>query len=41
MFEFFAATVLPCLTSALHNILIAATGALITWALGKLRTQFA
>jgi len=41
MFEFFAASVLPTLTSVLHNLLTAAAGALIAWTLGKLRTSFA
>lgn len=41
MFEFFAASVLPVLTSALYNVLTAAAGALIAWAIGKLRTSFA
>ena len=41
MFEFFAASVLPMLTSALYNVLAAATGALIAWAISRLRTSFA
>ena len=41
MFEFFAASVLPTLTSVLHNLLTAAVGALIAWAIGRLRTSFA
>jgi hypothetical protein len=41
MFEFFAASVLPTLTGVLHNLLTAAAGALIAWALSKLRTSFA
>lgn len=41
MLEFFAASVLPVLTSVLHNVLTAAAGALIAWAIGKLRTSFA
>ena len=41
MFEFFAASVLPMLTSVLHNFLTAAAGALVAWAIGKLRISFA
>lgn len=41
MFEFFAASVLPMLAGVLHNVLTAAAGALIAWAIGKLRTSFA
>jgi hypothetical protein len=41
MFEFFVASVLPMLTSVLHNLLTAAAGALIAWTFGKLRTGFA
>ena len=41
MFEFFAASVLPTLTSVFHNVLTAAVGALIAWAIGRLRTSFA
>ena len=41
VFEFFAASVLPALTNVLYNVLTAAAGALIAWAIGKLRTSFA
>ena len=41
MFEFFAASVFPMLTSVVHNVLTAAAGALIAWAIGKLRASFA
>jgi len=41
MFDFFVASVLPALTSILHNLLTAAAGALVAWAIGKLRTSFA
>ena len=41
MFKFFAASVLPMLAGVLHNVLTAAAGALIAWAIGKLRTSFA
>ena len=41
MFEFFAASVLPMLSSVLYNVLTAAAGALIAWAIGRLRTNFA
>ena len=41
MFEFFAVSVLPMLASVVHNVLTAAAGALIAWAIGKLRTSFA
>jgi hypothetical protein len=41
MFEFFAASVLPMLTSVLYNVLTAAAGALIAWAISRLRTSFA
>jgi hypothetical protein len=41
MFEFFAASVLPMLTSVLHNLLTAVAGALVAWTLSKLRTSFA
>ena len=37
----FAVSVFPTLTSVLHNVLTAAAGALIAWAIGKLRTSFA
>ena len=40
MFEFFAASVFPMLTSVLYNVLTAAAGALIAWAIGQLRTSF-
>ena len=41
MFEFFVASVLPALTNVLYNVLTAAAGAFIAWAIGKLRTSFA
>ena len=41
MFEFFAASVLPVFVNVLHSVLTAAAGALIAWAIGKLRTSFA
>ena len=41
MFEFFSASVFPMLASVLHNVLTAAAGALVAWAIGKLRTSFA
>ena len=41
MFEFFVASVFPMLTSVLYNVLAAAAGALIAWAISKLRTSFA
>jgi len=36
MFEFFAASVLPMLTNVLHNLLTAAVGVLIAWAIGRM-----
>jgi hypothetical protein len=41
MFEFFAASVLPTLTSVLYSLLTAAAGALVAWVISKLRTSFA
>ena len=40
MFEFFAASVFPTLTSVLHTVLTAAATALIGWVIGKLHANF-